>query len=242
MGLPPFPIGMWGATYLTKVLGIAPANVLALWTLGDASGLTATDASGNGRTGTYVNTPTLAQPGIGDGRTAVLFDGSNDLVNLFTTSLRDAWPSNGELTVMLWAKVASAGVLTDATVRQLAFFQVDANNFCNIRRNTTTNQYQAVYTAGGTAKAVVFTTSSTAWQLFALTASKSADQVKAYVGGVQVGTTQTGLGVWAGTLATALLGASTTGGSGPYSGAEQHAAVFNIALSPAQIAAAAVVP
>ncbi len=47
-------------SYSASVLADSP---LAYWRLGEASGTTAADASGNGRTGSYLNTPTLGAAG-----------------------------------------------------------------------------------------------------------------------------------------------------------------------------------
>jgi hypothetical protein len=54
------------------VLGLSP---IAYWRLGEASGTSAADASGNGHTGTYVGSPTLGVAGLltGDADTAVTF-------------------------------------------------------------------------------------------------------------------------------------------------------------------------
>ena len=52
--------GGGGPTYSQQVLADTPA---AYWRLGEASGTTAADSSGANRTGRYLNTPTLGQPG-----------------------------------------------------------------------------------------------------------------------------------------------------------------------------------
>ena len=54
-----------GTGYSASVLADAPA---AYWRLGEASGTSAADASGNGRAGSYLNTPTLGRPGALSGR------------------------------------------------------------------------------------------------------------------------------------------------------------------------------
>lgn len=61
-----------GTTYAESVLNLDP---VAYWRLGESSGTTAVDASGNGHTGTYVNTPTLGVAGAlsADADTAVAF-------------------------------------------------------------------------------------------------------------------------------------------------------------------------
>ena len=70
-----------GTGYSATVLADSPA---AYWRLGEASGTTAADASGNGRAGSYLNTPTLGQPGAlsGDANTAVAFNGTNEYVQV----------------------------------------------------------------------------------------------------------------------------------------------------------------
>src|SRR4051794_23828332 len=59
-------------SYATDVAALSP---IAYWRLGEASGTSAADTSGNGHTGTYVGTPTLGATGLltGDADTAVTF-------------------------------------------------------------------------------------------------------------------------------------------------------------------------
>lgn len=68
-------------SYSSEVLADSPLTYLRL---GEGSGTTATDASGNGRHGTYGGSPTLGQTGAltGDADTAVLFDGVDDRVSV----------------------------------------------------------------------------------------------------------------------------------------------------------------
>ena len=70
-----------GTGYSASVLADAPA---AYWRLGEASGTTAADASGNGRTGSYLNTPTLGVAGAlaGDSNSAVAYNGTNEYVQV----------------------------------------------------------------------------------------------------------------------------------------------------------------
>lgn len=64
-------------SYESEVLADSP---LVYWRLGEASGTTAADDSGNGHTATYKNGPTLGVTGLlsGDPDTAVLFNGASD--------------------------------------------------------------------------------------------------------------------------------------------------------------------
>jgi PKD repeat protein len=89
-----------GSSYSATILADSP---LAYWRLGEASGTSAADASGNGRTGAYLNTPTLGAAGAltGDANTAVGFNGADEYVNVpFTSALNPA-----SFTVEAWAFV-----------------------------------------------------------------------------------------------------------------------------------------
>lgn len=229
--------------YTNKIKALNP---IAYWPFAESSGTVATDESGNGRNGAYkaAGEPLLNQTGIGDGRTAALFDGVDDYANMFTASLQAAF-NNQEGTIAQWLKVSAAGVWTDATTRRTLQFQADANNLIRLGRGTVNNQFVGAYTAGGVTKTVVVTTvGPTGWVHWAMSWSKSGDAVKVYMNGVQQGTTQTALGVWAGTLAatTTTIGAASTAGANPWSGLAAHTALWNIALTDPQIATLPVVP
>lgn len=231
----------WGGNkdifaYTNKVKATSP---IGYWPMAETSGTTIVDASGNGRNGVYrgAGEPLLNQPGIGDGRNCPLFDGSNDFANVFSASLQGAF-SGSEGTLAIWMQVANAGVWTDATTRRAMYFQVDANNRVRFEKTVTNNQLASVYIAGGTNKTVLLNSSGPlGWVHLACTWSASGDAFKFYVNGSQTGSTQTGLGVWAGTLsATATtVGAADTSGGNPFSGYLAHAAVWATPLSAATI-------
>jgi hypothetical protein len=90
--------GGGGASYSSTVLADSP---LAYWRLGESSGATAADASGNGRTGNYVNSPTLGAGGAlgSDPNTAASFNGIDEYVNVpYAAALNPA-----QVTVEAWA-------------------------------------------------------------------------------------------------------------------------------------------
>ena len=64
-----------GTSYAAEVLADAP---LGYWRMGEPSGTTMVDSSGNGRNGTYAGSPVLGGTGliVGDVDTAVEFDGT----------------------------------------------------------------------------------------------------------------------------------------------------------------------
>ncbi|MGH3132546.1 MAG: LamG-like jellyroll fold domain-containing protein, partial [Gaiellaceae bacterium] len=87
-------------SYRDTVLADSPAGY---WRLGEASGTTAADGSGNGHAGTYIATPALGQPGalVDDANTSVDFDGTSEHVAIpYSAALN---PSS--FTVEAWAYV-----------------------------------------------------------------------------------------------------------------------------------------
>ena len=91
------------AAYRSQVLADEP---LAYWRLGEPSGTSAADASGNGNTGTYGGSPTLGATGAlaGDTDTATSFDGVNDNVSVPNNA---ALNLNGSFSIEFWAKQTS---------------------------------------------------------------------------------------------------------------------------------------
>lgn len=164
-----------------------------------------------------------------------------DFMNLYSTTLNSAFsPTEG--TMVAWAKVSGAGVWSDGAFRWISLLGTgNNNNLIDIVKNTTNNQVLARYIAGGTTKSVTISNSApTTWQQYVITWSKSADQVKAYLNGVQQDSTQTGLGTWVGNLGSTstLIGATvTTSGASPWSGLINDVRVYNRALSDAEILA-----
>lgn len=223
--------------YSDMVKATFGASLLAYWPLWEPSGTIATDISGNGRDGVHTGV-TLGQPGIGDGRTSALYGGDGDRTNVYSTSLRDAF-NGAEGTVMVWAKVSEVGVWTDATQRRLFYLAADSSNRVYMSREATNNILGVYYAAGGTLKSVALSLSSIAWLRLIITWNKSIDQMKAHLDGIQQGATQTGLGTWAGQLAssTTLLASGSTGGASPWFGYLAHVALGNRALTAAEVAA-----
>jgi hypothetical protein len=222
-----------GKTYSRKVLNYSP---IAYWPLWEASGTTAECLVNPAQTGTYTGV-TLGQTGIGDGKTCPLFDGTNDYVNAYSTTLRDAW-NGAEGTAAGWAKVSGAGVWSDGGHRRILFAQSDANNFVQITKTNTNNQLRFWRRGGGTSEIITDTSlaATTAWFHWAITWSETADQVKTYLNGSQVGSTETSLGTYANALAVALVGADSTGPTLVWDGYQAHPALFGSALNATQIA------
>ncbi len=240
--LVPFTFPLAGQSYAGRILNTQKANLIALWGLGETTGTTAANAEGTtARDGSYVNGPTLNAAAFTDNTPAPSFDGSNDFVNVYSSSLNSAF-NHDEITFAVWGQVSASGDWTDGVNHALAFIGADSSNFLRIRK-TANNQLEARYGAGVTAKAVAFTISTTSWFHVAITVSKAADQVKVYLNGSQQGTTQTGLGTWAGSLASTLtvLAASSSTPTLPWKGSLKYAALWTTPLSSGEISALATV-
>lgn len=223
-------------SYRQRVLSVAPDARIAYWPMGEPSGAVAFD-TGVRFNGAYTAVA-LGQPGIGDGGACPSFDGAASFANIYSAGLSAVFGS-AEGSALLWMKVSGVGVWTDGTTRRMLCLQVDGNNRVRFDRVTTNNRIDLAYSAGAVTKTVSITgLSTTDWLCLALTWSKSADQMKAYMNGVQQGATQTGLGVWAGVLASTatVLGAANTTPANVWSGTLAHAALWARALSDAEVA------
>lgn len=224
-------------SYLSKVLDAGVGSFVAYWPMNEQEPNLLLDASGFGRNGTYTNVA-FGASGIRDGGLAPTFNGSSSFANVQSAALASGF-SGPEGTLSFWAKMRNASVWSDGLVRYMCIFLADASNNIQARKNSGANSMQLVYTAGGTASAVVITFSGTDWFHCALTWSKSRDQVRGYLNGVQQGATQTGLGTFAGTLATSVIGAQTLVPANVHDGQLAHLMLANQAYDAAQIAALA---
>jgi hypothetical protein len=170
---------------------------------------------------------------------AYTFDGTNDNVNIYSSDLNSAFnPSEG--TFVAWAKVSGAGIWTDNTLHVIARLDAnDNNNFIALDKNST-NKLLFRYAAGGTTKSITETSAlaPAGWFQVVFSWSKASDEVKAYINGSQIGTTQTGLGTWSANLssATTLIGAAaTSAGTFPWSGMINDVRLYNRALTGSEI-------
>ncbi len=117
------------AEYRKQVLADEP---LAYWRLGESSGTSAADASGNGHTGTYTGGPALGAAGAiaGDSDTAVGFDGVNDTVSVPHNA---ALNLNESFAIEFWAKQTSftnsfPGIINKGTSSTANGFLIFAGN------------------------------------------------------------------------------------------------------------------
>ena len=238
--LPMFMQKPFDVQYFQHIKRLFGTALIGYWPLDEAAGAsTVTDYSGQGNDGTPSNV-TFGQAGIGDGRTGALFTpASNSYVDLFSAALA-ADVSVTELTLAIWAKVSAAGVWTDSTFRTMMIFRADSNNEVEIYKPSSANALGVEYIGGGTSDFSTTTSyANTYWQHIALTLSKSADELKGYVNGVQAMATQSTLDTWSGALTAAILGAYTLVPASLWSGYLAHAILLNRAATAQEIAEAA---
>lgn len=226
--------------YAGKVRSMRPGHTIGYWPLWEASGSVAEDISGNGFHGAYSNV-TLGATGIGDGHTAASFNGTSSYVLLPTAAGAALNATTG--TLLSWAKVANAGVWTDATSRSIARIGpvTGSGSYAEHSKSATSNRITTTYRGGGTVLAInQSSVSDITWMCLAHTWDKNADQLKSYRGGVQIGSTATGLPTMTSGTPIAIIGASVATPSALFAGSIAYVTLLDVVLSAAEIAALAV--
>jgi len=197
--------------YYQKVIRIAGSNLLAYWPQWEISGGVSHDISGNSlggeRDGAYTGV-TLGQPGVGDGTLAPLYDGANDFNNISGAPLAAAF--NGDAgTAFIWGRASGAGVWTDGVERRLLTIIVNGSNFVILQKQAS-NILRILYNAGGILEAVANAAfSGLDFFSFGTTWDKSAEEMKVFFNGPQIGVTQVALGVWVGIPGAIFIGSAS---------------------------------
>jgi hypothetical protein len=225
------------ATVPAQVIALFGTSIISYLPLAETSGSAAEDAYTTNRDGAYSASGLTLNNVSHLAEGAPLFNGSAGYVNWYTTSLRDAF--NGAAgTFAAWVKVNGSSVWTDGIARRIVSLGAGASNFVLIAKTALSNQLNFQYGAGGTIETVSVTSyTNTNWFHVVVTWDKAADQFKAYIDGAQVGSTQTGLGTWAGTLlsTTTLLGAANLTPANAWHGWEHEALLLNRAATLTEI-------
>jgi hypothetical protein len=228
-----------GNAYWQTISQTEPTSLIGYWRLNEKTGIVAADSSGNGHDGTATGV-TWGADGIGDGSTSATFDKVNDLVNVYSAGLNTAFdPAQG--TVLIWLKVTSAATWSDGQSRVAVWLGMNSStDYSSIKKRDTNNHIEFRYEADNVLKNYIFDSSGNiGWIMCAMTWSKSADEVKCYINGQQVGATLTGLGAWVGSLSSTstVIGALNTTPIQVWSGNLAHCALWKTPLSADQIAA-----
>lgn len=226
--------------YKQKVKDIFGSSIVAYWPLWEDSGSIAYDVSGNLRNGSYVGVDLSNAVGPKSNQRCPYFDGTSDMVNIYSTGLRNAF-SGAEGSMLIWIKMSAAGVWTDAAYRSI--FMVGANastDYILIRKTTNNNQIVFNRRANNLPITIIATSNSLDWIQLAMTWSISADTARGFFNGSQVGVDQHTLSTFTGLpVSTAcVLGAVSTAPSQVTSGWLAHAILLNRAATPSEISKA----
>jgi hypothetical protein len=224
------------ANYSTTVNSDSP---LLYWRVGEASGTTAADASGNGRTGEYRGSPTLGQPGAitGDPNTAVRLASTGSNSQFVThASTTPAFTNPQTFSVELWFKTA-----TTSGGKLIGFSNSRTGTSSNYDRHVyMTNDGRLVFGAWtGSAATVISTASYNNNAYHHVVGTMGPGGMALYVDGTLVGTNPN-------TIAQAYNGFWRAGGdnlngwplqpsSNNFNGTIDEVAVFPTALSSTQV-------
>ena len=153
------------------------------------------------------------------------FDGVDDHVTAHGAG-NDISATTG--TISVWVK------LDTISANAVPFkCSVDSNNQIGFTYLNSTTKLRFLYKAGGSTKKVDHSVSfeGTGWKHIALTWDTSADQLKAYIDGSQVGSTVTGLGSWSGTIDTVTMGKNSVADNAYWKGHIDQVSVFTSVIA-----------
>jgi hypothetical protein len=227
------------SNYYSKILATESADLILYHPMNEASGLVALDWSDQVNNGAYTGVD-LGQQGIGDGLTCPYFDGVNDYNDIYSVGLNGDF-NGAEGTLSIWFKPTAAFL---AGVWDSAAFTigVDASNVIQFAKGGAGELYSKYLAGGTTEDQIIVYSLGEIWNHWAITWSKSVDEVKHYLNGSQIGDTDTSLGVWAGSLNNALctIGSDSNVPDNPANIYLAHGVIWKKALTGSQIANLAV--
>jgi len=198
-----------GGEYLWQQPFVSDENTIALYHLDESSGAPQ-DSSVYANHGTNNGMTQSDEDGRYGG--AVEADAVIEYVDFSAISGEF---DDAEGSVSLWFKMSDPDSI-DTGTHIIFNAAVDANNFVRIRFNS--GNLELEYMAGGTSKQVAATIpyQDEEFHNYLITWSVSSDEVKAYVDGIQFGSTLTSLGTWVGAVSTVTIGDSTAAALGYY--------------------------
>lgn len=215
--------------YTRRVKAINAGALIQYLPMADFTGTVVRDESGLNRNGSYGGTLTLGSGGVGDGRTAVYYDGSNG-ANTGSTAgnaFAAALPTSAS-----WAcafKIDPAVGWAEGVKREIMRILTDTNNYVIISKDTTTGQITQTFNAAATFKTnVVSGLTDTDWIYLCGTISKANDRMYLYVNGQYQGSVTTALGTHTGGASTF---ARWSGASVAWRGWLAHAALWSSELA-----------
>jgi hypothetical protein len=229
-------VGVVAASYVPAVVALTryPTAVLAdaplgYWRLGETSGTTMVDSSGNGHDGTYNGSPTLGAAGLltGDTDKAVQLSG----VSQSATVANGSWMNTGSVT--LEALVYLDNLSQTATILDR---DQDNSNRSFQWTITTAGKLLTNFWVSGVLKTLTSTTTLVVGRIYHVVLTYDGTTIRQYVNGVQDATTLVAAGVMTSTSSWLQVGANRTIFA-ELAGRIDEAAYYGVALSAAQIVA-----
>lgn len=219
--------------YTSTILADSPAGY---WRLGELTGTSAADASGNAHSGTYTGGVTLAQAGaIGsENNAAAKFDGSSGYVDLGNPAAFVI--TTGPVTLEAWISAAAAPAKS-------------AGILCRGNTGTPTRLLAIELTISGTVRAEIYNGSGdpsadspssivgTGFHHAVFVRDTAAGLLRLYLDGAQVASYADGTGNIDGTSQTWSIGRRPDSSGTFFSGLIDEAAIYTAALSPARVLA-----
>ena len=132
-------------------------------------------------------------------------------------------------TISIWIKLDS--ISANAVPIKTS---VDSNNQVGFTYLNSSNKLRYVYKAGGSTKKVDHSVSienDGNWHHIAITWDSSADELKAYLDGSQVGSTVGSLGTWSGTISDVVIGKNSVADNAYWKGHLDQVSVFTSVIA-----------
>jgi hypothetical protein len=185
---------------------VADENSVALYHLDESSGDPA-DSTSHGYDGVNAGMTQAPDSGRFGGAFQATAVGNSVDINALSAAFNGA-----EGALSLWFKTSDYSTVSGT----LARIYVDGNNYIEILFSG--GNLQFIYAAGGTVKSVSVASplADNEYHQYLLVWSSSLDTLEAFFDGAQFGTTQTGLGVWAGAPTVSTIGGGTSTALGFY--------------------------
>lgn len=233
--IPTYQLGQLGrgnvapsaSTWLASVLTDSPAGV---WLLDETAGSTAVDSSGNGRDGTYINSPTLSSTGV-------TLNGTNQRIRFPWAALDVIGAANQPYTVELFVTRASTpGATQTIWDKTRISAAADWNLFQHLATNV--GQYQLYDGTNNPNVGGAAVNSGGAERQFVLVRDTAAGKIRQFVDGAQDGAdvNDTGTNDYANTVAM-NLGCRADGTDRFWAGKIRRLAVYFSVLNSARVAA-----
>ena len=185
-----------GAELRSRILLMAPANLVRFFPLDELSGTNCRDLSNNNQTVTY-NGPTLKSRAGYDGMPTPDFDGSNDNIDTITNLSTDfGTPDTGSMFMAFWISEADA---SSGTFRHTVSIRDNVNNSevdC-LRWGSVAYQMRPQVIMQGEFRNVTMdiTGKTNQWNTICITWDSS-DVVKGWLNGVKVSNSSTFTNTW----------------------------------------------